>query len=73
MLGLLALGEESVAALADHSAEGMRGRCCGRRALPRADASTVDICGKLVPVVAGTLEDVGSYLRGVPGDRGRTT
>ena len=69
MLGLLTLGEESVAALADHRAEGMRGRCSDRRALPRADASTVYICGELVPVVAGTLEDVGCYLRGVPGDR----
>ena len=59
MFRLLALGEEGVAALANDSAKGMHSRCSGRRALPRADASTVYICGELVPVVAGTLEDVG--------------
>ena len=62
---LLALGEERIAALAHSSAKRMCRCCCGRRALPRANASAVHEGRVEMAIVARTREDVGSDLRRV--------
>ena len=52
MLRLLALGEQDVAALEDHSAERVCRSCCSWRTLPSADAAAVDERRVRMPIVA---------------------